>query len=174
MKKPLTTRLDEIGVKVPGDISPRFLELREEFDRNVDQVLGDTLRETIRKSHGGLNWSVSALRFAVRLTGLSDFSEFPPQVSRNPEHGPPDLVLNSPGGPQVLVELKAPTQPLLDDDKELVHRELPEYERFVHKWVKVFSSPSYWQQVRSSSELPVIFIDSDHLLKLLSEKTPKL
>ena len=90
----------------------------------------------------------------------------------------PDLIVNMPGGKQVVVDAKAPLQAFLDayeagDDAER-ERHLREHARLLRDHIRKLSARSYWSQFRDAPDFVLLFLPGEHFYNAALEADPSL
>jgi DNA recombination protein RmuC len=182
---------EQLG-RVDNQLSALDRERRESRGRLEAQITtlnetGERLRtETgalvtaLRKPNARGQWGQMQLRNVVELAGMVRHCDFTEQASFA---GPdstlrPDLVVNLPGGKQVVVDAKAPLQGVLDAyqarDEAERERHLRDHARLLRKHVKSLADKAYWTERDSAPDFVVMFLPGEHLYGAALEADPSL
>jgi DNA recombination protein RmuC len=144
------------------------------YTRLAEQVaaLGqsaNTLSRAMRTPAVRGRWGEMQLRRVVEMAGMlqrCDFDEQPGLVGENGRLRP-DLIVNLPGGKQIIVDAKAPLDAFLDaqeaPDEESRAAKLQAHARQVRDHMDRLGSKAYWEQLGDSPELVVMFLPGETL-----------
>ncbi|MDX6522491.1 MAG: recombination protein RmuC, partial [Gaiellales bacterium] len=136
-----------------------------------DKLRGETgaLVAALRKPQARGRWGEMQLRNVVEMAGMVAYCDFAEQVT---VHGDddrmlrPDLIVNMPGGKQVVVDAKAPLQAFLDaydaTDEADRSRHLGEHARLLREHVRKLSARSYWAQFPDAPDFVLLFLPGEH------------
>jgi DNA recombination protein RmuC len=134
----------------------------------------------LRKPNARGQWGQMQLRNVVELAGMVRHCDFHEQrtVAGGEATLRPDLVVNLPGGKQVVVDAKAPLQGVLDayearDDAER-EQHLRDHARLLRKHVKSLAEKAYWEGLESAPDFVVMFLPGEHLYGAALEADPAL
>ena len=179
-----------------GQVSERLRELElartEAYVSLTEQVanLRDT-QELLRDQTGNLvtalrapaargRWGELQLRRAIELAGMLRHCDFVEQPSVTTADGRlrPDVVVQLPGGKQVVVDAKVPMQAYLEaveaTDDTTRTRRLVDHARQLRNHVTQLSAKAYWEQFSPSPDFVVLFVPGDALLGAALEHDPSL
>src|SRR5579875_4042082 len=177
----LVAPLREQLVRVDQQLAQLDRERRESRGRLEAQIrslaeTGERLRtETgalvtaLRKPNARGQWGQMQLRKVVELAGMVRHCDFSEQASLGSAEGPlrPDLIVNLPGGKQVVVDAKAPLQGVLDayEAREESERQahLREHARQLRRHVKALADKAYWADLDAAPDFVVMFLPGEHL-----------
>ena len=182
---------EQLG-RVDGQLLALDRERRESRGRMEAQLrtlneTGERLRtETgalvtaLRKPNARGQWGQMQLRNVVELAGMLKHCDFTEQSSTTDGETTvrPDLVVNLPGGKQVVVDAKAPLQGVLDAyqarDEAEREKHLRDHARLLRKHVKLLAEKAYWAGMESAPDFVVMFLPGEHLYGAALEADPAL
>jgi DNA recombination protein RmuC len=134
----------------------------------------------LRSPHTRGRWGEIQLRRVCEMAGMIDRCDFVEQSSFESDAGRlrPDVVVQLPGGKNVVVDAKAPLEAYLsaveatDPDQRAAY--LKAYGRHVREHVTKLSQKAYWSQFHSSPEFVVMFLPGEALFSAALEQVPGL
>lgn len=134
----------------------------------------------LRSPHTRGRWGEIQLRRVCEMAGMIERCDFIEQSSLESDAGRlrPDVVVQLPGGKNVVVDAKAPLEAYLsaveatDPDQRAAH--LQAYGRHVREHVTKLSQKAYWSQFESSPEFVVMFLPGEALFSTALEQVPGL
>jgi DNA recombination protein RmuC len=144
------------------------------YSRLAEQVaaLGSTasmLSRALRMPAVRGRWGEMQLRRVVEISGMLQRCDFDEQPGLQSENGRlrPDLIVQLPGGKQIVVDAKAPLEAFLDAqeaaDDEVRLARLQAHARQVRDHMDTLASRAYWEQLGSSPEMVVMFLPGETL-----------
>jgi DNA recombination protein RmuC len=150
-----------------------------ETQRTLNQQTSQ-LVTALRRPNARGQWGEITLKRLVELAGLSSKCDFVEQSSVDGDDGRqrPDMVVNLPGGRQIVIDCKCVLDAFLDaagsgdDDMRKVH--LQRHCQQVRSRARELSAKSYWSQFRSSPEFVVMFLPGEAFLYAAVEQDPLL
>jgi DNA recombination protein RmuC len=179
--KPLEESLRTVGERVQeldraraqsyGEVSRRLADLGEQTT---------SLRNALRAPHVRGRWGEIQLRRVVEIAGMLPYCDFAEQVTASTEDGRlrPDLVIQLPGGKQVVVDSKVPLDAYLEAhetaDEEIRRQRLLDHARQVRDHLQKLGAKSYWQQFADSPEWVVMFLPDEGFFRSAWEHDPSL
>ncbi|MCW5829578.1 MAG: DNA recombination protein RmuC [Deltaproteobacteria bacterium] len=146
-------------------------ELRGETSKLVDALKKPQIRG---------NWGEIQLRQVAELAGMIEHCNFIVQETVTTESGRlrPDMIVNLPGGKQIVVDAKAPMEAFLkavesptDDER---NKWMLEHARQVRDHIRKLSAKSYQDQFPSAPDFIVMFIPGEGLFRAAIEHDSEL
>jgi DNA recombination protein RmuC len=138
------------------------------------------LVSALRKPNARGQWGQMQLRKVVELAGMVRHCDFTEQAPLGSSDGPlrPDVIVNLPGGKQVVIDAKAPLQGVLDayearDEAQREHH-LREHARQLRRHVKTLADKAYWADLDAAPDFVVMFLPGEHLYGAALEADPAL
>jgi len=127
------------------------------------------------------HWGELQLRRVVELAGMVAYCDFVEKESASTDEGDrrtPDLVVRMPGGRQIIVDSKAPTDAYMmaieaqtDDERR---GRLRDHARQVKSHITSLSGKAYWDQFQPTPEFVFMFLPGDALLATALQEDPTL
>jgi DNA recombination protein RmuC len=160
----------------------------------IDEVLRTVAQgqERLRKETGNLvtalraphvrgRWGELQLKRVVELAGMVAHCDFLEQSSARDDEGRllrPDLVVNLPGGKNIVVDSKVPLAAYLDaieaDDAALQASHLDRHARLVRDHMTKLGQKRYWQQFDHTPEFVFMFLGDEGVLRAALDRDPSL
>ena len=138
------------------------------------------LVKALRSPKIGGMWGEIQLRRVVELAGMAEHFDFVEQESISTEEGRlvPDMMVNLPGGRQVIIDAKVSTVAYLNavetDDESSKKKHLEVYARHVKNHIKSLGDKAYWEHIPDTTEFVVMFLPGENLLSAALEQDPGL
>ncbi len=140
-----------------------------------------TLAGALRSSSTRGTWGETQLRRVVECAGLLsrvDFVEQPSAASPDGGQVRPDLVVQLPGGKQLVVDAKAPLTAFLDATTatdDVARRSLHlAHAKALRGHIDVLAGKAYWTAFSPSPEMVVCFVPGDAILAAALQADPAL
>ncbi|MGH2842379.1 MAG: DNA recombination protein RmuC [Solirubrobacteraceae bacterium] len=170
--------LDRDGRETRGHLVAQLGELA----RNGEQLRRETgaLVSALRRPNVRGQWGQVQLRKVVELAGMVRHCDFVEQVSVAGEDGAlrPDMIVNLPGGKQVVIDAKAPLEGVLDayeaPDEETRARHLHAHARLLRAHVKQLAGKAYWSGLETAPDFVVLFLPGEQLYGAALDADPEL
>ena len=124
-------------------------------------------------------WGEIQLRRVVEMAGMLRHSDFTEQQSLESDDGRlrPDVVVNLPGDKRIVIDAKVPLAAYLDAiearDEDTRRTHIQSHVRQVRDHIKKLASKSYWEQVESTPEFVVMFVD-ESMYRVALDEDPAL
>jgi len=171
-------RLDQERRESRGRLEAQLRTLTETGEKLRTET--GALVTALRKPNTRGQWGQMQLRNVVELAGMvrhCDFAEQSSVVSGDASLRP-DMIVNMPGGKQVVVDAKAPLQGVLDAyearDDEQRAQHLRDHARLLRKHVKALAEKAYWAGLDSAPDFVILFLPGEHLYGAALEADPSL
>jgi DNA recombination protein RmuC len=125
-------------------------------------------------------WGELQLRRVVELAGMTAHCDFVEQPSADTGDGllRPDLIVQLPGGKQVIVDAKAPLHAFLDayeaHDETTRTAALAAHARLLREHVRRLSAKAYWDQFEAAPDFVFLFLPGEHFYNAALEADPSL
>lgn len=140
----------------------------------------NSLTMALRQPQTRGRWAELQLRQVVEMVGMTSYCDFVEQKTVEGEAGRlrPDLIVNLPGGKQVVVDAKAPLQCFLDascaEDEVGRREQLVGHARGLREHMRKLSAKSYWSQFDAAPDFVVLFLPGEHFYSAALEIEPGL
>jgi DNA recombination protein RmuC len=133
----------------------------------------------LRAPHTRGRWGEIQLRRVCEMAGMIKHCDFGEQETVASDDGRlrPDVVVQLPGGKQVVIDAKVPLAAYLDaieardEDTRKIH--LQSHLRQVREHIKKLSAKDYWSQFESTPEFVVMFVD-ESMYRVALDEAPDL
>jgi len=156
---------------------------RGALDEQLRALGGQTraLTAALRQPHTRGRWGELQLRRVVELAGMTAHCDFVEQASVRVDDGGllrPDVVVQLPGGRQVIVDAKAPLHEFLDaseaEDETTRTAALAAHARLLREHLRRLSAKAYWDQFPTAPDFVVLFLPGEHFWNAALEAEPSL
>jgi len=171
-------KLDQERRETRGRFETQLRTLAETGDRLRTET--SALVTALRKPNARGQWGQMQLRNVVESAGMLRHCDFAEQHSYAGDESTlrPDMVVNLPGGKQVVVDAKSPLQGLLDAyqarDEAEREQHLRDHARLLRKHVKALADKAYWSRLETTPDMVVMFLPGESLLGPALEADPAL
>lgn len=140
------------------------------------------LVKALRTPHVRGRWGEMQLKRVVEMSGMSAHCDFMEQHSYESDEGKlrPDMVVNLPGGKQLIIDAKAPLAAYLDAidarDEATKREHMKHHARQVKKHIMALSKRDYWDNVKEADapEFVVLFLPGEAFFSAALEYDPSL
>jgi DNA recombination protein RmuC len=125
-------------------------------------------------------WGEIQLRRVVEIAGMLPYVDFVEQISAVTEAGRlrPDLIVNLPGGRNLVVDAKAPLQAYLNameiSEEDQRHSLLKNHAKLIRDHMSRLSSKHYWEQFHPTPGFVVMFLPGEMFFSAALEQNPDL
>lgn len=140
------------------------------------------LVKALRTPHVRGRWGEMQLKRVVEMSGMNAHCDFMEQHSYDSDEGKlrPDMVVNLPGGKQLIIDAKAPLAAYLDaidaSDDASKREHMQNHARQVKKHIMALSKREYWDNVQKADapEFVVLFLPGEAFFSAALEHDPSL
>ncbi len=152
------------------------LQITQESLKNETKILGRSLRAP----HVRGRWGEIQLKRVVEMAGMTAHVDFLEQTSFRDEGvlKRPDLLVNLPGGKQIVVDAKAPLQAYLEsleaEGEEGRKEKLKDHARQVKQHILMLGSKNYWDKLETTPDFVVLFLPGETFFSGALEEDPTL
>jgi len=152
------------------------LQITQESLKNETKILGRSLRAP----HVRGRWGEIQLKRVVEMAGMTAHVDFLEQTSFRDEGvlKRPDLLVNLPGGKQIVVDAKAPLQAYLEsleaEGEEGRKEKLKDHARQVKQHILMLGSKNYWDKLETTTDFVVLFLPGETFFSGALEEDPTL
>jgi DNA recombination protein RmuC len=186
--RPVEASLKQVDEKIRAIEKERegaYRELKSQVadlrQSNIDlRTETATLATALRAPHTRGRWGEIHLRRVVEMSGMQAHCDFVEQSTIATEAGTlrPDMIVNLPGGKQLIVDAKVPLTAYLEaqetTDDGLRDRKLADHARLVKDHITRLAQKAYWEQLDDTPEFVVLFIPGEAFFSAAAQRDPDL
>ena len=188
MLKPIKESLDKVDGQIQrvesarskayGSLTEQVRTLAETQDRLRSETTN--LVTALRAPAVRGRWGEMQLRRVVETAGMLEHCDFAEQVSseRDGQHLRPDMVVNLPGGKQVVIDAKTPLAAYLNaletDDPDEQNTHMAQHARQVSDHVTKLSAKAYWEQFDEAPDFVIMFLPGEPIFSEALRQNPNL
>lgn len=178
---PIKTSLEKVDAQI-REIESDRAEAYGSLTTLLTSLAGtqDKLVNALRTPHVRGRWGEIQLRRVVEMADMINYCDFEEQVSVDTDDGRlrPDLIVKLPGGKNVVVDAKAPSQAYFDclqaTDEEHHRALLLQHARQIREHMDKLGSKSYSDQFQPTPEFVVMFLPGESFFSAALESDPSL
>jgi DNA recombination protein RmuC len=185
---PVKASLDKVDEKIAALEKARehaYGEIRQQFTQMAvvqTQLRDETtnLVRALRQPHVRGRWGEIQLRRVVEMAGMMKHCDFVEQQSAEGEDGRlrPDLIVQLPGGRQIVVDSKAPITAYMEaheaTNDELRKAKILVHAQLMRRHLEALAKKTYWDQFQPTPEVVVMFIPGEAFFSAALEADPDL
>jgi DNA recombination protein RmuC len=172
--------VERVRQEAYGTLTEGVRQLRSDQERLRAET--GNLVTALRTPHVRGRWGEIQLRRVIEMAGMIDHCDFTEQRSTTDDEGRvlrPDVVVQLPGGKQVVIDSKVPLVAYLeafqenasDDDRRA---RLVDHARHVREHIHRLGQKGYWRQFPATPEFVVMFLPDESFLRAALEQDPSL
>ncbi|VVM07833.1 DNA recombination protein RmuC [Methylacidimicrobium cyclopophantes] len=175
-------KLGEIERSRIGAYSALHEQLKALVETHLPQLRSETasLVKALRQPVVRGRWGEMQLRRVVEMAGMVEHCDFFEQASFEGEEGRlrPDLIVQLPGGKQIVIDAKAPIAAYLEaleaSDEPTQIAKLADHARQVREHMAALGKKAYWEGLASTPEFVILFLPGEMFFSAALQQDPGL
>jgi DNA recombination protein RmuC len=172
--------VEQVRHEAYGKLTESVGRLRTEHERLRAET--GNLVTALRAPHVRGRWGEIQLRRVIEMAGMVEHCDFTEQQTTTDEDGRqlrPDVVVNLPGGKQIVIDSKVPLVAYLDAFREGATEDervakLVDHARHVREHIHRLGQKAYWRQLPATPEFVVMFLPDETFLRAALEQDSSL
>lgn len=177
------SQVDEKLQALEKDRITAYVDLRrqiQEMSSTQTQLKNETsnLVKALRTPVARGQWGEIQLKRVVEISGMLSHCDFIEQKSSEDGKLRPDLIINLPGGKNIVVDAKTALSAYLEaheeEDEQKRNAFLVQHAQQVRNHIRILSQKAYWDQFQPSPEFVVMFLPAESFFSAALEKDPSL